>query len=126
MNNKTQEVISDYYTELQKAFRIKKLDFNKLHLDEQVRIIGPNESFEGFQNVKEMFFKFIAIVDKFNIKKQYFDEDSSCTVLDCVTSTPAGTVLTTELINIKEGRIVEIYIIYDTAAWAKIAPLQSE
>lgn len=123
-HNQSKEIILAYYVELQKGFRTKKLDATKLHLDDNVKVIAPNERFEGKQNVEQMLINFIGIVDRFDIQKQYFDENSCCTILDCVTSTPAGTVLTTEWIKVKEGRIVEIYAIFDTAAWAKALPPQ--
>ena len=120
MKNNTNEIITDYYTELQKAFRTKQLDFSKLHLADNIRVIGPNESFEGKAVVEAMYAQFIQIMTRFDIKHQYIDQDSACTILDCVTSTPAGSVLTAEWLLVKEGRIVEIYPIYDSAAWAKV------
>ena len=67
-----------------------------------------------------MYKQFIQVVKRFDIKHQYLDQDSACTILDCVTSTPAGSILTAEWLHVKEGRISEIYPIYDTAVWSKV------
>lgn len=38
-----QRIIEDYYAELQKAFKTGKINFDNLHLDNNVSVIGPNE-----------------------------------------------------------------------------------
>ncbi len=116
------KIISSYYEELQRAFEAKQIDFSKLHLADNIRVVGPNENFEGRHHVEKMYKQFILIVEYFDIKHQYIDKDSACTILDCVTHTPAGTVLTAEWILVKDDHISEIYPIYDSAAWAKIGP----
>jgi hypothetical protein len=121
METGIKKIISDYYTEIQRRFKGGELDFSRLHLDENVRVIGPNERFEGKQQVEEMFSLFISMVDRYELKRQYFDHDSCCTLLNCVTRSPALSILTVEWILIKQGKIVEIHPIYDTAAWAKVA-----
>ncbi len=115
------EIIYDYYQEIQKAFKTKQLDCSNLHLANDICVIGPNESFAGKETVETMLKQFVMIVNHFDFKRQYFDQDSACTILDCVTNTPAGTVPTMEWMLVKNGRITEIHLIYDTAAWAKVS-----
>jgi hypothetical protein len=120
MANNVKDIINSYYEELQKGFKTGKLNFDKLNLAPNVSIIGPNESFSGEETIKTMFQQFISMVNRFEIKRQFFDQDSSCTVLDCVTKSPVGAIPTVEWILVKNGRIVEIRVYYDTVQWAKV------
>ena len=110
-------IIHDYYTEVQKSFKTGKLDFSKLHFDENISVIGPNERFDGKKTVETMYSQLISIVTRFDIQRQYFDSDSCCTVMDCVTKSPPMPIATIEWILVRHGKIVEIHPVYDTKAW---------
>lgn len=58
----------------------------------------------------------ISLVNKFEIRRQYFDHDSCCTVMDVITPIPDLHVNTVEWIVIRDGQIVEINAIFDVLA----------
>jgi hypothetical protein len=112
-------IIKEYYDELNKAMIIKELDPEKLHLAEHVKFIGINEYFEGKKNVVSMLKKSIFLMQRFEVKKQYFDHQSCCTLHDVVTQIPHIRVPSVDRITVHDGEIVEIYIIYDAKSWEK-------
>lgn len=114
---KTEDILKQYYAIMQKAFVTKVLDTDTLPLTDDVSIIGPNERFDTISIVLPVLKQFIMIVNHVEIKKQFFNETSACTILDCVTSTPAASVPIVEWIEVKNGKIQVIHLYYDTAKW---------
>ncbi len=124
MNANVKSIAADYYSEMQRAFKSGTINFANLHLDDNIRMIGPNEKCEGKKTVEDMLKMFITMVNNFDIKRQYFDEESCCTILDCVVKSPRRAIGTVELMMIKNGKIVEMRLIYDTLAWQEVMQAQ--
>jgi hypothetical protein len=116
-------VIRDYYTGLQHAFKTKDLEPVKQCLAEHATLIGIHEFFEGKESILEMFGKFIFMIGKLDIQRQYFDHESSCTVMDIVTIIPEIRVSHVEWVVVKYGQVIEINTVYDTKAWQKFMQL---
>ncbi len=108
----------NYYTELAKGFKTRSLDTSKLPLAEKVSIIGPDKQFDGKETVEKMFTGFVGLVSTCDIIKQYFDEDSACTIINFISKDGSRSVLTAEIITVKYGEIVQMKVIYDTKQWA--------
>lgn len=111
------DVATQYYTTMNQAFVSKMLAADKLPLSEDVMITGPNEHVKGKEQVIAMLKQFIMIMNRFDFKKQFTDETGVCTLLECVTSTPAGSVPTVEWMEVKNGKIYAIHLYYDTGQW---------
>ncbi len=111
------DVVAQYYKIMNEAFATKSLAIDKLPLADDVTITGPNEAVVGKQNVIAMLNQFMMIMKRFDFKKQFADETGVCTMLECVTSTPAGSVPTVEWMEVKSGKIQAIHLYYDTAKW---------
>ncbi len=112
MKVNVKNIAADYYSEIQRALKSGSINVAKLNLDDNIRIIKPRETFEGKKAVEEMFKTFISMMHNLgmvnlDIKRQYFDEESCCTILDGVV----------ELMLIKNRKVVEIHFIFDAAAW---------
>jgi hypothetical protein len=121
MDETTFKIVSDYYSEMQRGFRNGKLDFKRMHLSDDIAVIGPNERFEGIETVSVMLQEqLLPITERFDFLHQFFDTNQACTLLNCVTKTPAGTVPVAEWIIIRSGKITEIRLFYDTTQWAKV------
>lgn len=115
-------IIESYYSEITRGFKTGNLDVAKLHLAETVSIIGPDERFEGKEIVEKMFTGFVGLVSTCEIKHQYFGTDSACTIINFVSKDGSHTVLTAEIITVKNSEIVKMEVIFDTAQWAKFIP----
>ena len=126
LNDKIKSIIDDYYSELQHAFITGKIDFKKLHLADNVQVIAPTESFVGKKTVENMFIAFITVVKHFDIQRQYCDNESCCTVMDCVTKRSPYHIATIEWIKVVDDKITEIHPVYDTLAWHNMLASQQQ
>ena len=122
MDETTYKIVTDYYNEMQRGFRNGKLDFKRMHLSDDIAVIGPNERFEGIETVSVMLQdQLLPVTERFDFLHQFFDINQACTLLNCVTKTAAGTVQVAEWMIIRSGKITEIRLFYDTAQWAKVS-----
>jgi hypothetical protein len=113
------KIIKEYYAEMNKAMIIKQLEPESLHLADDAKFIGINEYFEGKKNIVNMLRKAIFQMQRFEFKKQYFDDNSCCSVLDIVTQIPHIRVPSMDCITVQNGQIIEVNILYDIRAWEK-------
>ena len=106
----------DYYAALAYAFKTK--DFERLRgfLADDCKLMALSDAFIGKEAVIQCMSRIIALFNKFEIRRQYFDHDSCCTVMDIITPIPALHVINIEWIVIRDGQVVEINAIFDVLA----------
>lgn len=115
------KIMADYYSELENALKTSTIDFSKLHLDDNVQVIGMGkEAFKGRKEVEEKREQFIAMMSHFEIIKQLFDDECACTILNWVVKSPHTIVATCELMTIKNGKIFEVRPIYGSLLWKDV------
>lgn len=115
-------VVQDYYTELKKGCKTGTLDLSKLHFADDVLMEGPGERFEGKETVEKMMQGFASLIRSFDIKKQYFDADSAYTFINFVSKDGLHSILASELITVKNGKIARMDVVFDTKQWMKFIP----
>jgi hypothetical protein len=114
------KVTREYYAEYKRAAKTKELNPARLHLYENATLTGNYEFLDGKKAIIEALEKFFTLVSDANIQHQYFDHESSCTILDVITIIPEIVIKTTiRLVVVDEG-ITEIYIYYDTLPWKNL------
>lgn len=114
---KTIKIIArDYYLALDYAFRTK--DFNRLKrfLADDCKLKALSASFIGKEAILKFMSSTISLVNKFEIRRQYFDHDSCCTIMDLITPIPDLHVNTIEWIVFRDSQVVEINAIFDVLA----------
>jgi len=109
-------VARDYYLALDYAFRTKDFDRLRRFLADGCKLKALSASFTGKEAILKFMSSTISLVNTFEIRRQYFDHDSCCTVMDVITPIPDLHVNTVEWIVIKEGQVVEINAIFDVQA----------
>jgi ketosteroid isomerase-like protein len=113
-------VVREYYGELKRSFKTKELFPNRLHLDDDAKLIGTNEFFDGKEAIVKTLENFIHLIKDCDIQHQYFDHESCCSILNMVTIIPEIEMKSTERIVVAGGKIIEIYVYYDTRAWQNL------
>ena len=82
---------------------------------------GPFESFERaddfFGSLRQVGGGLLKRADK---KKVFVDGDDVCVIYDFVTDTPAGTSPTAEWYRVRDGKIAEIRVFFDTRPFAAL------
>jgi hypothetical protein len=117
-----EEIVQDYYTSLQDACLVSRLNPAKLHFSDDIVLIGPNFRVEGKPFViRSLEEQLIPRIEKLSIQRQFSDKNSVCTIFDCVTRGPQEKIPTVAWHKVKNGVIYEIQIFYDTAKWDKAA-----
>jgi len=118
--NTQKEVIKQYYEELIRGVREKSVDLKKLNFASDIKVTGSDMEMEGEESVSMAWAAFTHICNAITIEKQYFDENSACSIITCEPENGAPASRYVEQVRVKNGKINEINVIYDTAAWAKI------
>jgi hypothetical protein len=117
-------IISEHYSELASSYITGILHGEKLHLAQQVKFKLPYEVLEGRDDVIRMISYTVPVFIRFEIHRQYFDEDSCCSILTHYTRVPCVPIPNTQFIQVKEGQIIEISLLHDTTAWNRFLMLQ--
>lgn len=120
MSENVKSIIKSYYDALQRSFQKGQLDTAHMHFANNVCVKGPNEreSFEGKAAVEAMYKEALKMISRFEIKRQYFDATSACTVIDFFTkTTPERKVSVIEWIEVNKDQVVAIHPTFDTAQW---------
>jgi hypothetical protein len=109
-------VARDYYAALDYAFKTKDFVRLKSFLADDCKFMVLSDSFIGKEAVFQFMSRMIALINKFEIRRQYFDHDSCCTVMDVITPIPDLHVSNIEWIVIRDGQVVEINAVFDAHA----------
>jgi len=114
------KITSDYYAEYKRTAKTKVLIPDRLHLHENTTLTGNSQLLEGKKAIIETLEKFFSLVSDVNIHHQYFDHESSCTILDVITIIPEIMIKTIiRLVVVDEG-VSEITVYYDTLTWRNL------
>jgi hypothetical protein len=76
-------------------------------------ISGPAAVLGGYQHLG-------PILLRNDVRKLLVDGDDACVIYDFVTDTPGGAVATVEWLQIKEGRIHAIWLLFDRGPWPAV------
>lgn len=115
----SKSAVARYYEVLRHAMD-GDFQFEQFPFGEEINVFGPNESFEGFDAVRTMYPQFIHVLADFNVKEVYYAPSSACAIVEFFPVNGAAPILTAEWFHIRNGKIITITPIYDTAAWAKV------
>jgi hypothetical protein len=107
----------DYYAALAYAFKAKDSERLKGFLAADCKLTVLSESFIGKEAAFQFMSSMISLINRFEIRRQYFDHDSCCTVMDLITPIPDLHVSNIECIIIRDGQVVEINVVFDAQAW---------
>ena len=116
MSKTIKTVARDYYAALHYAYHTK--DFGPLgnFLSDDCVVTAINQSFVGKKASLQFMTNVISLMKTFEIRRQYFDHDSCCTVMDVITPIPDLHVKNIEWIVIRDGQVVEVNAVFDAQA----------
>jgi ketosteroid isomerase-like protein len=116
-------VVRDYYAALHHAYRTKDFERLSRFFAEDCVVTAVNESFEGKVAALQFMTNVIALIDRFEIQRQYFDHDSCCTLMKIYTRIPNTFITNIEVIVLRDNQIVELTAIFDTLTWQRYLTL---
>ena len=105
-----QEIAAGYYD----AWQTKSGDLTDVPLADDIQFSGPVASFDSGEGYRGMAREVGQAVTSFNVRKQFVDGNSVCSIIDWEMAIPGvGQMTSAELLEVEEGVIVRGELIYD-------------
>jgi hypothetical protein len=105
-----QETVAGYYN----AWQTKRGDLSEVPLADDFRFAGPVASFDTAEGYRAMAREAGQAVTRFDVRKQFVDGDTVCSIIDWEMAIPGvGPMTAAELLEVEDGVIVRGELIYD-------------
>lgn len=106
----TLETVALYYD----AWQNKQGDFSDVPLADDFAFTGPVASFDSADGYRAMAAEAGAAVTSFEVRRQFVDGNSVCSIIDWEMAIPGlGQMTSAELLEVEDGVIVRGELIYD-------------
>jgi hypothetical protein len=108
-----QETVALYYD----AWRTRRGDFSDVPLAGDFQFVGPVASFDSAAGYREMAGQAGQAVTSFEVRRQFVDGDTVCSIIDWEMAMPGlGRMTSAEVLEVEDGVIVRGELIYDAEA----------
>jgi hypothetical protein len=105
-----EQTVALYYD----AWRTRQGDMSEVPLAEDFRFIGPVASFDSAEGFREMARQAGRTVTSFEVRRQYVDGNTACSIIDWEMALPGvGRMTSAEILEVENGVIVRGELIYD-------------
>lgn len=106
----SEQVVALYY----EAWQRKRGDFSEVPLADDLQFRGPVASFDSAEGYRAMAREAGQKVTKFEVRRQFVDGDTVCSIVDWEMDIPGVDPMTAaELLHVVDGRIARGELIYD-------------
>ena len=106
----TEQAVAEYYD----AWRNRRGDMSGVPLADDFRFLGPVASFETAEGYREMARQAGAAVTSFEVRRQFVDGNTVCSIVDWEMAMPGlGRMTAAEMLKVEHGVIVQGELIYD-------------
>jgi hypothetical protein len=118
-----EQTVALYYD----AWRNHRGDMSRVPLADDFTFIGPVASFDSAAGYREMARQAGEAVTSFDIRRQFVDGDTVCSIIDWEMAIPGvGRMTSAELLEVKNGVITRGELIYDAEALRHAMTARSE
>ena len=105
-----QQTVARYY----EAWQNKQGDLSDVPLADDFQFSGPVASFDSAEGYRGMAREAGQAVTSFNVRKQFVDGNTVCSIIDWEMAIPGvGRMTSAELLEVENGVIVRGELIYD-------------
>ena len=105
-----QETVARYY----EAWQTKQGDMTDVPLADDFEFTCPVASFDNAEGYRAMAREAGQAVTSFEVRRQFVDGDTVCSIVDCDMAIPGvGRMTSAEVLEVKDGQIVRGELIYD-------------
>jgi SnoaL-like domain len=112
-----EQAVSKYY----EAWRDRGGDMGDVPLADDFRFSGPVASFDSAEGFREMASQAGQAVTSFEIRRQFVDGNTVCSIVDWEMAMPGlGQMTAAEVLEVEEGLIVRGELIYDAEALRRV------
>jgi ketosteroid isomerase-like protein len=111
------ETVALYYD----AWQNKHGDFSDVPLADDFEFIGPVARFDNAEGYRAMARKAGRAVTSFDVRRQFVDGNSVCSIIDWEMAIPGlGAMTAAEVLEVLDGVIVRGELIYDAEALRRV------
>ena len=103
------EIVDRYYD----AWRTRRGDFSEVPLADDFVFRGPVASFDSAEAYRAMASQAGPMVTRFEVRRQFIDGGSICSIIDWEMSLPVAPMTSAEILEVEDGRLVRGELIYD-------------
>lgn len=108
-----EQTVALYYD----AWRNHQGDMSGVPLAEDFQFSGPVASFDTAEGYREMARQAGMAITSFEVRRQFADGDTVCSIIDCEMAMPGvGRMTSAELLKVENGVITRGELIYDAEA----------
>ena len=98
---------------------------NRLHAAEEllhpdVEFTGPTRTLHGRAAYLEALRRLTPIIARSEVRRTFVEGNEVCVIYDLVTDTPVGAVPAVEWVQIEDGRIRRITLIFHSQPWPEV------
>jgi hypothetical protein len=112
--------IHDLVTSYINAVGEHRLDALPAMLEPDVEFTVGDNTVRGVEAFVAGFQRLMPIILRNEIRKVFVDGDEACVIYDFVTDTPAGAVLSVELIKFRNGRLASTLLVFERLHWPEV------
>jgi ketosteroid isomerase-like protein len=105
----TLEIVNAYYD----AWANRNGNLDDVPLAEDFKFTGPVASFENAAGYRAMAREAGAAVTAFEVRRQFVDGDTVCSIIDWEMALPVSPMTSAEILEVEDGKIVRGELIYD-------------
>ena len=103
------DVVNRYY----EAWNAEVGDFGDVPLAEDLHFSGPMHTLEGADSFRSHAARSRASLVSCSVREQFVKGDRVCSIVDWELGPPVSRLTTTEIIEVRDGRIVSGELIFD-------------
>ena len=104
------QAVAEYYD----AWRTRRGDMSGVPLAEDFRFLGPVASFDTAEGYREMAGQAGQAVTSFEVRRQFVDGNTVCSIVDWEMAMPGlGKLTSAEVLEVADGKLVRGELIYD-------------
>jgi len=103
------EIADRYYD----AYKSRQGDMSGVPLADDFRFRGPVASFDNAEGFRGMARGAGQMIESFNVRHQFIEGDRVCSIIECELTLPIPTIVSAEVLEIEDGKLVSADLIYD-------------
>ncbi len=103
-----------------------RLDDLPALLEPDATFVLGDSTFRGPEAYVGAFVRLMPILVRNDIRKVFVDGDEACVIYDFVTDTPAGAVVSVELIKTRNGRLASSLLVFERLHWPEVQAVLAE
>jgi ketosteroid isomerase-like protein len=102
------------------AWTHRDMDTARSCLADNLDFQGPIDTFSTADDFITTLTGFAQMLTRVDLLQEFYSDEATALLYDCVTNSPAGTVRTAEFFGLRDGKIASIRLVFDATALRQV------